>query len=82
MSLPLLRSHIGWSAANAQACAGNKHAEFCNAKICQQQIKSLRIVPSDAYQEIGRFNILVHNLVVMRIVERCRRLLHYLLNTL
>src|SRR5258708_4642135 len=66
---PLLRSHVGRCASNSCTRIGSGRVESGYAKISQEKIWIVRILFSDSQQEIGGFDVLVNDLVVVRMLE-------------
>ncbi len=69
MAFPLFRGHKYRCAANGVAGAGCCTGKFCDAEIGQQQVGQFGMLSSDAHEKIGGFNILMHYLVVMCILQ-------------
>lgn len=70
MPIPLLRSHIGWCAPDARACAGGRARKFGDAKVGEQQVRTLGLVFAHADEEISGLDILVKHVLVMGVLQR------------
>ncbi len=69
MAFQLFRGHIGWSPSNTMARAGGRRAEPGNTKVGQQEVRAIGIFLVVADKKVGRFDILVDNLMVMGMLK-------------
>ena len=74
---PLLGSHIGRGATNSP---GRTRTELGDSEIGQEQIGAIQVVLIAADQEIGRFDIAMDNMMIVRILKGVSGLPHKLCN--
>src|SRR5579871_4977965 len=73
--LKLLRGHVGWRAGKVRGVAGIRQ-KLGEAEIGQKEVQPLRAAPAAggarkrANQKIGRFDIAVNEVTIMRVLER------------
>ena len=69
MTNPLLRSHVGGSSARGLAHTGAGRGEFRDTEIGQQQVWQLWVRLVAAHQKVRGFDILVNDLVTVRVSQ-------------
>src|SRR5579859_274443 len=70
MSPPLFNRHVGRGAAHVLAHIGCGNIEFSNAEIGQQEIGIIWSLLPGADQEVGRFDILMNNMLLVSMLQR------------
>ncbi len=73
----MLGSHIGRGATNSP---GRARTELGDSEIGQEQIGAILVVLIAADQEIGRFDIAVDNMMIVRVLKGVSGLPHKLCN--
>src|SRR5712692_8800729 len=76
MAIQLFRCHIDRCAPNGLAGARGRATESSKTKVSQQQIREIRMFFVVADKEVGGFDILVNDLMVMGILESFGSLMH------
>src|SRR6266852_1498592 len=82
LAFPLFRSHVGRRAANSSTHAGDTTIEFRYPKISQQELKIVRLLSPDTYEEVGEFDISMNNVTVMRMLQSVGGLLQKMIHML
>src|SRR6266571_8026426 len=76
IAVPLFRSHVGRSAANGMGDTPGCHMRFGYAEIGELEIGESRVLGVRADEEVGGFDILVDNLLIVGMLESVSSLLH------
>src|SRR2546426_8735952 len=69
LAIPVFGSQEGRGATNVLAAVGGPGTEFGDTEIGEEQIRSVWVIVVKANEEVGRFHILVNDLMVVCILE-------------
>ncbi len=81
-AIPLLWCHVGGGAPNGVAYAGSCTTELGYTKVGKEQVWMINIFQVSTDQEVGGFDVLMHNRVVVCILKCARRLADKMRNIL